>query len=208
MSQYKTRATKRDDGGYDLSYGKGNKKITATTHKDPSNSKWFVDTLGHFKKLGELKKAWGTWASEQYYGTSKAVGETVPSCPAHIPPPPTIPPPPPAVKRKPKGNGLTPPPPVGRDGLLRYAFDPFDPQFRYPADHETEAKRKAVTPLGMLLEIQAWHERYKDRVEQVNHRLAQECVPGFNPFSFLRMMIDECIEREVPPTEENDDVAS
>lgn len=211
---YKVRATKRDDKGYDLSFGKGKKKVTAITKKDPSNGKWFVDVIGHYPKLTDLKKAWGEWAAEQYHGDSKADGETVgdqvpapPSPPSLPPAPSTLPPPPPPApgelikptsRRKPKGNGLVVKPPVGLEGLAKFASDPFDPQFRYPCDHPEVDKQKALTPLGMLLEVQAWHERYKDRVEAINHQIALTRIPGYNPFSFLRWMIDECIEQEIP----------
>lgn len=231
MSQYKVRASKRDDGGYDLSYGKGQKKIAATTQRDPSNNKWFVDVIGHYKKLSDLKVSWGKWATERYHGTSKTIGETVPIDAASPPPVVpslvrsdmalplgdptvvplslTVPPHPlPAApkhksKHKSKGNGIVPIPPEGEDGRALYAINPNAPRFRYPEDHPDEHLRGKVTPLGILLAVQAWHERYKDRIGEINHKIAVLRVPGFNPFSFLRMMIDEIVEREVP--KETDD---
>lgn len=199
---YKVRSTKRDDGGYDLSYGKGKKKITACTRKDPGNGdKWFVNEIGYFKKLSDLKTSWGQWASDQYNGSSKANGETAQTVHAPVPPPPPPstrvlpPPPPPIAPRRKKGNGLIPAPPVGVAGRRAYLDDENDTRFKVEGKH---------TPLGMLLEIQDWHERYKDRVSEINHKLALAKIPGFNPFSLLRLMIDECIEREIPEESDNE----
>ena len=174
---YKVRATRREDGSYTLSYGKGQKKITAVTVRDPANNKWFVDVLGHRRKISDIKKEWGDWANKVYSGTSKASSESVPEAPAQFDPP--------------SSSTLTPMrmKQGGDYGLKVYASDPNDPRFR---------KDEHATPLGMLLEVQAWCERYKERIEAINKNLAAQRTPGFNPFSFLRMMIDECIEREIP----------
>jgi hypothetical protein len=180
---YQVRAKRRDDGGYDLSYGKGQKKVVATVVRDPANGKWFVDVLGHRQKLADIKKDWGTWAATRFEGASKAKRETAPIGPAQTPSP--------SPMRQTQG---------GDHGLKVYASNPNDPRFKYPTDIQGDNYRKRghSTPLGMLLEVQAWHERYRDRVDKINQVLAAERTPGFNPFSFLRMMIDECIERECP----------
>lgn len=175
---YQVRATRRDDGGYTLSYGRGKGKIVAAAVRDPANSKWFVDVLGHRRKLADLKKDWGEWAARRYSGGSKAAGETTPAEPAPQAPTP--------MRMTNSGDA----------GLLVFASDPADPRFRYQSDHADPIKAGKSTPLGMLMEIQAWHERYRERVNDINRVLAAERIPGFNPFSFLRMMIDECIERE------------
>lgn len=208
---YKVRASKREDGGYDLSYGKGKKKICGVTKKDPSNNKWFVDIVGHFKKLSDLKVAWGKWAEKTYHGDSKAYGETVDKpVPAPLPPPPSIPASEDITegrkRGRPRGNGLVPTPPEGEVGRAEYAANPDDPRFRYPDDYEDESKRGKATPLGVLLSIQEWHERYKDRVSEINHRIALLRIPGFNPFSFLRMIVDETIELEIKKGEDNESI--
>lgn len=153
-----------------FSYGKGKKKIQAKAVKDPANQKWFIDTIGHRKKISDLKKEWGAVAEAAYNGVSNAKRNTTQACDQAAPTP---------MRRKQEGD----------TGLKVYASDPTDLRFRKD-DH--------ATPLGMLLEVQAWHERYKDRIDRINQVLAAERTPGFNPFSFLRMMVDECIEREVP----------
>jgi hypothetical protein len=205
MSNYKVRAKRRSEeagGGYDLSFGKGKGKVTAVTLKDVSNNKWFVDVVGHFKKLSDMKVAWGKWAEQQYLGVSKASGETTPAVATALSPPP---PPAPATTSRRGKKKIIALPPAGNDGLMMYATDPFDERFRYPKDYQFgEPFKGQLTPLGMLCEIQAWHERYAERIKSVNHRLALERLPGFNPFSFLRLMLDECIQREI--SEENEDV--
>lgn len=267
---YKVRANKREDGGYNLSYGKGSKKIECCTRKDPSNNdKWFVNGIGYFTKLGDLKTAWGKWAAEQYNGSSKANGESVQAAQAPVPlstkvrcdnlngtvsysgpvydippgysrpaptngpcdpldmharsgdtpPPPRVvpisapgigktplvpPPPPPIAPRRKQGNGIIPAPPEGVEGRRRYLADENNPLFRYPVDCGDSELAGKETPLGLLLEIQDWHDRYKDRVAEINHKLATAKIPGFNPFSFLRLMIDECVEREIPQESDNE----
>ena len=167
---YKVRATREPDGNYLFSYGKGQKKITVKAVKDPANNKWFIDVLGHRRKISDLKKAWGVVAEAAYNGVSKAKGEATQASDQAAPTP---------MRMKQEGDV----------GLKVFSYDPNNERFRQDGH---------ATPLGMLLEVQAWCERYKDRVESVNRRLAMERIPGFNPFSFLRMMIDECIEREIP----------
>jgi len=39
---------------------------------------------------------------------------------------------------------------------------------------------------------------YKERIADVNHGLAMRKIPGYNPFSFLKLMVEECVDREVP----------
>jgi hypothetical protein len=108
------------------------------------------------------------------------------------------PPPPPAPTPRKKGNGIIPAPPEGAAARRQYVVDPDHPLFRYPADCGDPELAGRDTPLGLLMQIQDWHERYGDRVAKINHELALLNVPGFNPFAFLRLMIDECVEREIP----------
>lgn len=63
---YKTRATRRDDGNYDLSYGKGSKKLTALLSQ--VNGQWF--TGGSYELRAETKREaiaeWSKWAVTSY----------------------------------------------------------------------------------------------------------------------------------------------
>jgi hypothetical protein len=149
-----------------------------------------VDVLGHRKKLADIKKEWGAVAAKAYNGSSKANGESAQASDQAAPTP---------LRKTQQGD----------TGFKVYASDPNDPRFKYPVDvchpvyighnaAESLALSGHMTPLGMLLEVQSWCERYGDRVDRINQVLAAERTPGFNPFSFLRMMVDECIEREVP----------
>lgn len=196
---YKVRAKRREDGSYDLSYGKGRNKVQALTKKDPSNNKWFVDVVGHYKKLGELKTAWGKWAEARYHGSSgvsKAKGETAPDTPTPLPPVGLPEEPPPVSNRRRKT--AKPARPLARYGLAMFQRVPNDPLFRYSLGYPDPAKRGKATPLGMLLSIQQWCELYKERIADVNHGLAMRKIPGYNPFSFLKLMVEECVDREVP----------
>jgi hypothetical protein len=189
LMAYQTRATRREDGGYNLNFGKGKKKVVAIAKKDPSNGKWFVDTVGHFKKLSDMKKVWGKWAAEQYNGTTPvSPAPTITSSPSST----TIPP----IPKRPRKGAVTPVPPLGVDGLKMFAETP--DRFKHPNIPALFGDRAGKpTPLGVLLEIQAWHDRYKDRITEINHKIALSRTPGFNPFSFLRLIVNECIEREI-----------
>lgn len=68
---YKVRATRRADGSYDLSYGKGSRKLTAVAVKE---GKYFVADNRWRGMLRELKEAWGEWAARQY-GTVTQIQE-------------------------------------------------------------------------------------------------------------------------------------
>lgn len=74
------KATRRDDGNYDLSYGKGSKKLTGIAQK--SGTGWTVlDAEGTvIIAPHELKRdaqaLWGKWAQKNYTGIQSGVDET------------------------------------------------------------------------------------------------------------------------------------
>lgn len=90
------RFKRREDGGYDASYGKGSKKLSAVIMQEKGT--WAV-TQGHgdgvvraYQKLGDVKNAWGA-SAESSYGTAEAPG-SVPLSPKLSGPP--------SLKRAPK----------------------------------------------------------------------------------------------------------
>jgi hypothetical protein len=90
------RFSRRDDGGYDCSYGKGGKKLTAVC--SVVDGKWKVSEgfgMGQIpaaKKLGAVKKDWAKLA-EQAYGTNgeAATAAVTPPGPPRLGPPPLRP---------------------------------------------------------------------------------------------------------------------
>lgn len=90
-----------------------------------------------------------------------------------------IPPPPPF-----------PVPPVALDDTME--ADPFNPAMRYPSDHADSAKRRCLTPLGLLVEIDAWTRRYEKAIREVSERHPHD------PFSYLIDSLRACLKRECP----------
>lgn len=164
---FKMRSHKREGGGYDLSFGKGSKKLTAVLQEH--DGKWYV-TEGFGSgvisagKKGETQEAWGKMA-EASYGSAPTGVEGGDECPGQLlisKPPPQLRPrmgPPklvkpfdgptcPECKRPITGwhNGLPPcrcNAPNGED----YIADPFDPKM------STDA---GLTPVGALDQVFHW----------------------------------------------------
>lgn len=107
---YKLRSHRREDGGYDLSFGRGAGKLEATVMRGSEGSKlWHIIGSGPAMdanpSVNELKRKWGEWAEKNY-------GQTVDSdkkvtAATSVPPPPPVrfqskpgPPPPPTFKKK------------------------------------------------------------------------------------------------------------
>lgn len=69
---FKAKATRRGDGEYDLSYGKGSKKLTGTLSQKAGKWYYAVTGLEHadgpFKQKRDAMSAWGNWASRAYGG--------------------------------------------------------------------------------------------------------------------------------------------
>lgn len=70
--------------------------------------------------------------------------------------------------------------------------DPFSRQMRYPSDHPDPAQRKMLTPLGMLVEIDAWTRRYEETIRKVSERHPHD------PFDLLMQSVRACLARELP----------
>lgn len=68
--------------------------------------------------------------------------------------------------------------------------DPFSPQMRYPSDHPRPEQRKQLTPLGVLVEIDAWEKRYPNSIREVSERHPHD------PFRLLMESVRACIARE------------
>ena len=156
---FQVRANRIQAGGYSLSYGKGNKKLTSRMAKRVDG--WLYETSssikGPFPTARECKIAWGVWAEAKYKnGSSNAEGETDLS---------TSKPPPPLYTPK-APPSYTPQPTHG------------------------------PTPLEVLTEVSLWYDRYKDRIEKINDKLAEQRPPHYNPFDLLRDSIEECLNRE------------
>lgn len=88
------RAHRRDDGGYDFTYGKSSKQLTAICQK--IGKEWQV-VLGYATgqvegavKIADVKAAWGALAEQSYGQSSPAPTVTIPPPPG-IPRMPTIP---------------------------------------------------------------------------------------------------------------------
>lgn len=63
---YKVRATRREDGGYDLSYGKGRRKLTAIMYRYGTAFKVEIGVEDMRGTLKALKERWGKWAESMY----------------------------------------------------------------------------------------------------------------------------------------------
>lgn len=89
---FKARFSRREDGGYAASYGKGSRKITAVVLQAPGGA-WDVtegfgsDTVAADKRLGAVKEAWGLAATAAYDGVP--IPEEA-STAQSIPPPPPL----------------------------------------------------------------------------------------------------------------------
>ena len=96
----KTRAQRREGGGYDFSFGARSKKLLAVAEK--VDGKWRItdgfasDLPESFVKLKDLKAAWGELAAASY-------GQSSP--PPALGGPPSIRKGPPSLKPKPKDSG-------------------------------------------------------------------------------------------------------
>lgn len=203
---FKVRNKRQEDGSYELSYGKGKRKLIAHMTANGSVDGWGVpegdgaDILGGFKTMRDCKEAWGEWAARKYASDGSGPAATVDGPPAASPPapptvgPPSLPPPPSLPKPKP------------RDLDLECNADPFSLLYRYPSDHPDELKRQQITPLGVLVEIDAWVKRYGRRITQISAEL-EKTAPHFNPFDPLVQSVRDCLAREVQDTDEDADVA-
>lgn len=195
---FKVRNKRNDDGTYTLSYGKGKNKLTASMFTD-AGGKWYAVSgigakrIGPCKTMKECKVRWGEWAAVAYDGSgSKGKAETPASTPPSTTPsttpprvagPPRVAPSgPPSVR--PAGPPRTTPAMPG-DVDFQFAADPFDPRYKYPSDHDDAAKQRKLTPLGVLVEIDAWCRR---------HEAAIQNVEAFKP---LVASVRACLHREL-----------
>jgi len=128
---FKMRASRRDDGGYDFSYGKGAKRITAICLRQPTGE-WYIsdgfrglpgDALNMSKKLKEVKEAWAA-AVEVAYGktTPDALATAIASARA-LPPLPSM---------DPNQLQISYPPRAVIENDAHYTPDPFDPRYSKP----------------------------------------------------------------------------
>lgn len=179
---FQMRAGRREDGGYDLSYGKGQKKLTAVCQMNPNKQWTIVDGFGSAnvtpsKKLSEVKQAWGTRAEASYGGAIPTPPEAPPAAgPPRLPGPPRIGPPrvgPPVLMRAaPKveapydgptcqacGQPITgwhaglPPCRCGKPNTDDYEPDPFDPKMY---GMQSGSKGRDLTPIGALDIVFHW----------------------------------------------------
>ena len=181
---YQVRNSKNEDGSYTLSYGKGQKKLIAKMGRSATGM-WGVAGVGQMHKtMKACKAAWGEWAEEAYEdGGSKGKAET--------PPPSSPPPPSPAGPPSftPKAGPPAFKPPAPKALSTHYDADPFDPRFRNADKH--------YTPLGVLVQIEAWYERHKAEIKQLDRPQA---------FTPLIDAVRECLSRELPERQETPDV--
>lgn len=89
------RYSRREDGGYDASYGKGSKKLEAVMLQD--GKLWKVTSgfasggVASSAKLGEVKEAWGKLAESAYgAGNTQTSSLSVPAGPPKLPGPPSL----------------------------------------------------------------------------------------------------------------------
>src|SRR4051812_42532568 len=93
------RAKRREDGGYDFSFGKGQKKMSAVCTQD-AHKLWCISdgfgsgTVLPSKKLGDVKDSWGKRAEASYGGQIPSQTETGSPENPPIPGPPRLPGPP------------------------------------------------------------------------------------------------------------------
>lgn len=138
-------------GHYRLSHGEaddGYPKATAIAWLNDLAKGWelqdgsdgidVVNKNAPYKRYRDLKEAWGAWANH-FYNDDKASS---------------------FMPKSDYSPAVSPVPPSrSTKSIEDFIADPFDPQFRYPSDHERKVLRKMLTPLGMLCEIKAWIER-------------------------------------------------
>lgn len=62
--QYKVRAHRRDDGGYDLSFGRQSKALTSTVTR--IGKEWILGNGQAFPSKAEALETWGVWVAENY----------------------------------------------------------------------------------------------------------------------------------------------
>lgn len=162
---------RQSDGSYFLSVGRGRNKVTDRMYQAESTheqfpKKWFAGHHGPFDTMKEAKQAWGEWAARAYTGEEDAAEspsperDGQPSTSSPLPPPPSF-------KRGSKFRKPIPSPP-SRDLEHAYNHDPFDPRFR-------DTKTREITPLGVLVEIAAYHQKHQTVPAQVV-RLVQKCL--------------------------------
>jgi len=172
MPDYKVRNKKQGAGRYEFSYGRGKKKLTAGAWNNEVAGGWQVDAHeasaavvnedAPYKKLKDLKAAWGEWAREAYESGEEAEQSESETGSPPLSTRPTHPGPPPfkrkgPPKHKPSLKQQGPPQRKTRPGNRPWPVDgvtdPFDPRFRYPSDHENPALRKRHTPLAVVIEV-------------------------------------------------------
>ena len=200
---YRTRCSKREDGSYSLAYGKGSKQLTAVLVKE--TKQWRVGEFVAVTK-GEVVALWSAWAEKSYGNDPHPLGpatmllddkEVAQARTAGGPP--RIGAAVPVSGGPPRVALPTRPPPVAAPVPVveQLRADPLNPQFRYPADHAFFPRE--TTPLGLLVEIKGWHDRYAERINDVNEALAQsDKWPPYNPFHALISALNDIIERECP----------
>lgn len=184
---FKLRSHRREDGGYDLSYGKGSKKLTAVCQQ--SDGYWHL-TEGFGAgistpavKYGAVKEEWERRAVASYGGSGAVEEQT--TCPPAQPsggpprlsPPPAGPPklgPPKLVQQQYDGptcpacqrpitgfhNGL-PPCRCNFPNTDQYEADIFDPRMYQQGPG---GKGHVLTPTGALDQVFHWMLRSKDYV--------------------------------------------
>lgn len=162
MPEYKVRNTKIGPGRYEFSFGRGEYKLTAGVWNNDVAGGWQIDygspgavpvnDDAPYRRLRDLKAAWGEWAKEAYdYGEAEqsSGSETGPGRTPPVPPPFKRKGPP---KHKPSLKEAGPPKRKKNPPSINHVTDPFDPRFRYPSDHENPALRRQHTPLAVVIE--------------------------------------------------------
>jgi hypothetical protein len=158
---YKVRARKIEAGIYELSYGRGQKKIIAKLMKDDKTG-WSldpaIDSENVFFSKKTAQESWGVWAEKEYTGETQRQRSVARSAP---PPPPfkrTAPDLPPTFKR----TDLAPP---EHQPSKRWSTEsdndvdennPYLADFLNPEFYERTGEHQHITELGALEEVFAW----------------------------------------------------
>jgi hypothetical protein len=198
MSFFKVNNRKLEPGRYEFSYGRGrNKLVSVAWYNDLGRSWKTEDPAFESTTLQDLKALWGKWAIARYAGDPEPDATPAPKGPpVFVPPVPKGPP----VFKPPVVTG----PPVFKPRPQiehQFAADPFDVRLRYPSDHDDPNKRQRHTPLGTLVEIEAWCKRHEADIKKVYDLLPRKDHP-YSPFTDLIASVRACIARELPPKKE------
>lgn len=174
------RVSRKPDRAWGLAYGRQGRFITGTVRPvTPSaRTEWQVRTGDEdwwpdiYPRKADAIDAWKNWAARQW-----ARDLRTPETPSQVLPVDVLVPPPVIVGLDPSG--------------IEDAADPFDVLLRYPADHPDPQRRKHTTPLGALVNILDWCDRYETQITNMVERL--ECYNVFDP---LIRAVRECVHRE------------